>query len=240
MGSGMIFRLSILTCALLTLVSASHAGSIMGTITYSGEVPKLPPVDLSGDPACAALHGDNPPANEVLVLGEGNTMANVLVRVTKGYAAKEYPAPAEPVTLNQKGCQYSPRVFVLHPAQTLKIQNPDGIMHNVHGMPAVNTPFNRAMPKTLTEIEVQLPKVEDPFEIKCDLHRWMHAYCAVLDHPFYSVTTKDGVFEIGGLEAGEYEIEAWHEKLGKQSATVTVGADAPAKQDFQFTRPAKK
>lgn len=224
--------------AVLISVSAV-AGSVTGTVTYTGEVPKLPPVDMSADPACAAMHGDNPPVNEVLVLGDGQTMGNILVRVTKGLPDKEYPAPSEPAILTQEGCQYKPRVFVLHPKQTLKILNPDGILHNVHGMPEENTPFNKAMPATLKEIEVTLPKIEDPFEIKCDIHRWMHSFCAVLDHPFYDVTETDGVYTIEGLEPGEYEITAWHERLPAQTATVTIADDTPVNQDFTFERPSR-
>ncbi len=224
-------------CAAYVSSVGAVAGSITGTVTYSGEIPKLPPVDLSSDPACAAMHGDNPPVNEVLVLGDGQTLANILVRVTKGVPEKEYPAPVEPVVLTQEGCQYKPRVFVVHPKQTLKILNPDGILHNVHGLPSANAPFNRAMPATLKEIEVSLPKVEDPFEIKCDIHRWMHAFCAVLDHPFYDVTEADGVYTISGLAPGEYEITAWHEKLPPQTATVTVTDDTPVKHDFTLERP---
>ena len=40
--------------------------------------------------------------------------------------------------------------------------------------------------------------------------------------------------------AGTYEIEAWHEKLGAQSATITVGDSDNATQDFSFAAPTKK
>jgi len=38
------------------------------------------------------------------------------------------------------------------------------------------------------------------------------------------VTAADGTFTIKGLPPGTYTIEAWHEKLGTQTMTVTVGA----------------
>ena len=66
----------------------------------------------------------------------------------------------------------------------------------------------------------------------------MTAYAAVLTHPFYSVTEKDGKFTIKDLPAGTYQIEAWHEKLGTQKATVTVGASDSKTQDFKFSAPA--
>ena len=47
---------------------------------------------------------------------------------------------------------------------------------------------------------------------------------------------EDGKFEIIGLPAGTYEVEAWHEKLGTQVSTVTVAADSNETVDFAFSR----
>ena len=66
------------------------------------------------------------------------------------------------------------------------------------------------------------PEVMVPF--KCDVHKWMNAFVGVLDHPFYAVTGTDGSFALEGLPPGTYTIEAWHEKLGTQTQTVTIGA----------------
>jgi hypothetical protein len=67
----------------------------------------------------------------------------------------------------------------------------------------------------------------------------MMAFCAVIPHPFFDVTEKDGVFTIENLEPGEYEIEAWHERLGVQKATVTVAADKPGEANFTFSKPTR-
>jgi hypothetical protein len=61
---------------------------------------------------------------------------------------------------------------------------------------------------------------------------------AVFNHPFFSVTGPDGKFTISGLDPGTYQITAWHERLGTQSATVTVAADTKT-QNFKFTLPAQ-
>ncbi len=42
-----------------------------------------------------------------------------------------------------------------------------------------------------------------------------------------------------GLDAGTYEITAWHERLGTQTASVTVGANETKPQNFKFAVPAK-
>ena len=72
------------------------------------------------------------------------------------------------------------------------------------------------------------------FQIKCDVHPWMSAYIGVFTHPFFAVDGTDGKFTISGLDPGTYEIAAWHEKLGTQTATVTVAANETKSQNFKF------
>jgi hypothetical protein len=54
------------------------------------------------------------------------------------------------------------------------------------------------------------------------------------------VTSTDGKFTISGLDPGTYEITAWHERLGTQTASVTVAASGTKTQDFKFATPAAK
>jgi hypothetical protein len=61
-----------------------------------------------------------------------------------------------------------------------------------------------------------------------------------MDHPFYSITDKDGIFLISGLEPGTYEVEFWHEKLGTRTETVTIEGEETKTVDFTFTRKKKK
>jgi plastocyanin len=194
---------------------------------------------MDADPACAKKHTKPVPA-EMLVLGSGNTMANILVWVSKGLpAGKTFPVPKTPVTLDQRGCVYVPHVMGIMVGQAYRILNSDGILHNIHTLPKVNPSFNRAMPATLKETSTTFPKPENVFQIKCDVHPWMSAYIGVFTHPFFSATATDGRFTISGLDPGSYEITAWHERLGTQTAAVTVAANDKKTQDFKFGVPGK-
>jgi plastocyanin len=213
------------------------AGDVTGTITYTGKVPTLKPIAMDADPVCASKH-KTPAANEALVLGAGNTMANVMVRV-KGPVKGSYPAPAKTAVIDQQGCQYRPHVLGLQVGQTLQFHNTDGLLHNVHALPKVNTPFNMAMPANRTTADTKFGKEEGMFLVKCDVHPWMATYVGVFTNPFFAVSGPDGKFKISGLPAGTYEVEAWHEKLGVQTAKVTVAEGKPAAANFSFAPPAK-
>jgi plastocyanin len=227
-----------LAAAICFLGQAAVAGSITGTAVYDGKVPNLKPLAVAAEPVCAKRHATVP--NEALVLGAGNSMANVVVRVVSGLpAGKTWPAPTTPVTMDQVGCQYVPHVMGIMVGQPFKVLNSDGILHNVHALPKVNRPFNMAMPPTRKEATESFAKEEGMFVIKCDVHPWMQSFIGVFSHPFFAVTGPDGKYTIANLPAGTYEIEAWHEKLGTQKSTVTVGASDTKTAGFKFAPPTK-
>ena len=218
---------------------ALAASTITGTITFDGKAPVLRPIAMDAEPVCAKKHAGHPVQNEMLVLGTGQTMGNVMVWVSKGLpAGKTYPAPKDPVVVDQDGCMYLPHVMGIMVGQPYRILNTDGILHNIHTLPKINPSFNRGQPATVKEMTTNFPKAESMFQIKCDVHPWMSAYMGVFTHPFYSVTKTDGKFTISGLDPGTYEITAWHERLGTQTAMVTVSGTDTKSQNFKFAVPA--
>ena len=223
---------------LLSAVGIIYAeGSIIGTITFEGKAPKMKPLRLDADPICVA-NNEIAPKKEWLILDENKGVKNVLVFVTEGLNT-DYSPPEEPVVIDQKGCIYSPHVLGIMAGQQLDILNNDGTLHNIHALPKVNKEFNKAQPRSKKKLSVKFEKPEAPFKVKCDVHPWMGAYIGVFDHPCFAVSGDDGTYIISDLKPGEYVIEAWHEKLGSQTANVTV-SDSAAHQDFTFKKPSKK
>jgi len=68
--------------------------------------------------------------------------------------------------------------------------------------------------------------------LECNVHGWMHAWLAVLPHPS-SGWARDAALRSRSA-AGTYTIEAWHEKYGAQTASVTVGGQRTKTADFSF------
>jgi hypothetical protein len=63
----------------------------------------------------------------------------------------------------------------------------------------------------------------------------MHAKVFVFDHPFYAVSAQDGSFSIRGLPPGSYTLEAWHEKHGTRTTTVTITGQETQTVSLAFT-----
>ena len=96
------------------------AATLEGTVTYEGKIPKLKSLKMDADPGCAKKHS-GPVKPDLLVLGEGNALANILVWV-KNPPAKSHSTPSQPVVMDQKGCKYIPHVLGIMVGQTFNFQ----------------------------------------------------------------------------------------------------------------------
>ncbi|MDE2222805.1 MAG: carboxypeptidase regulatory-like domain-containing protein [Candidatus Omnitrophica bacterium] len=221
----------------LALGSRAFAnGSITGTVTYNGPLPHERLIHMDADPVCYAVNKGNLHSSPIVV-GDNNTLGNVFVFIKSGLSKTNYPPPSRPVVINQAGCNYNPHVVGVMVGQKVKFLNPDGTLHNVHGLCKINPEFNDAMPDFRKEMEKVFYKPEFMFPLRCDVHPWMQAWVAVMPHPFFAVTNATGRFEIDNIPNGTYTIEAWHERLGTRTATVTVTYNSRQNIDFTFTRP---
>jgi plastocyanin len=208
--------------------AAGGSASLSGKVSYDGAVPAAEKVKLSADPKCAAMHKDGLEKQPIEVKDGG--LANVLVYVKNAPAAAS--APTEPAMLDQHGCNYSPHILAVQVGQPVKIRNSDDTLHNIHPRPSLNTEFNIGQPRQGMESTKTFDKPEIKITVGCDVHPWMRSYIHVLANPFFAVTKEDGSFEIKGLPAGEYDIEAVHEKLPPVTAKVTVKDGEAAKLDM--------
>jgi plastocyanin len=208
-------------------------GTIAGTIKLDGPAPQRRTIPMAADPKCVEANPNGRQGDVFVVAPEGG-MANVFVYVKDGLGDKKFDAPKDPVIINQEGCMYDPHVLGIMVGQTLEFHNDDSTLHNVHALPKNSKQFNSAMPMKGMTIKKRFSAPEIMVHTKCDVHPWMSAYIGVVDNPFYAVSGTDGSYKISGLPAGTYTIEAWQEKLGTKTATVTVTDGGTAKADFSY------
>jgi len=212
------------------------SATISGTVAFSGSAPAQERIKMDADPQCVLQHTE-PVTKQEIVVNPNGTLQHVFVYVKQGLEGRTFPTPSQPVILEQQGCLYHPHVFGVQVNQPLQILNSDSTLHNVNCKPVSSKPFNLAQPvkgmktaKTFTAPEVMVKCV-------CNVHPWMAAYIGVLSHPYFNVTDGQGAFTLAGLPAGQYTIEAWHEKLGTRTQTVSVGDGESKSVTFEFKAP---
>ncbi len=200
---------------------ATARADVKGTVRFKGKPPPAELLDRSSEAACAAT----PAYSQEIVLGKGNGLEGVHVRVKNGTAGKNHKPPA-PATIRQKDCTYVPRVLGLMAGQELVIENQDGFMHNIHARIDKESYFNRSQPKGAPPLrQKDLGAAGQVLELGCDVHSWMKAYLPLTDHPFFAVTDRDGRFTIAGTPPGKtITLEAWHPVLGLKTIEVKPGA----------------
>jgi len=228
-------RLQLAQAAAGQAAAPAGTATVTGTVTLQGAAPAGTKVKMDADPACQQQHAAG--MLEEPVLARNGKLANVFVYVKEGLGGKTFPVPATPVTLDQRGCWYTPHVIGIQAGQPLEIVNSDATLHNVNAKPTLSQPFNIAQPKQGMKSTKSFAKPEVMVKVKCNVHPWMSAYIGVLSHPFYHVTGEDGAFTLAGLPAGTYTVEAWHETLGTQTQSVTVADGESTPVAFTFTAP---
>jgi plastocyanin len=206
-------------------------GTIKGRIGVSGKAPGNPVIRMGMDPMCAKINAGKRVVDEVVVASADGRLANVFVKLEGSFPRT--PVPVEPVTIDQRGCLYGPRVVGARVGQVLRVRNDDSLVHNVHSISTATNGFNVSQSMAGTPYDFRL-KDEEILKLKCDVHRWMVAYVGVVSHPYFAVSGGDGSFTISGVPAGRHTISAWHERFGTLKQTVDVKPGATATVTFAY------
>ena len=209
-------------------VDAATAGSVTGTVKLDGAAPKMKMINLAADPVCAKVH-TTPAMPEDVVVGDANALENVVVYLKGDFSAYSFPPATSPVTIDQKGCQYTPHVLALQTGQPLQVINSDQTTHNIHPVPKDNREWNESQPPGSAPINQSFAREEVAIPVKCNVHPWMKSYIAVLGNPYFQVTGKDGSFSLKNVPPGTYTLVAWHELYGPTEQSVTVAASQEQK-----------
>lgn len=215
-------------------VDPATVAEVSGTVEFSGKRPKGAPIDMSQDQDCARMQAAQPKADESLAVNKNGTLPNVFVYLKAGLEGKRFEPIAAPATIDQKGCWFGPRVVGVQTAQPLRVTNSDPVTHNIHPMAEVNREWNQSQGPGDEAISRKFAKAELIIRVKCNIHKWMRASIAVVDHPYFAVSGADGTFAIANIPPGTYTVAAWQEKLGWQEQVVTLAPATKIKLSFEY------
>ena len=213
----------LLAALLATAAFPARAGDVVGVVRLRGGVPALPPLPITKDqPACGATQPD-----ESLRV-QGGAVANAVVALA-GVA----PPPPARLRLDQERCRFVPRVQVAPVGSTLEVGNGDPVLHTAHGWQEKRSVFDVQTPSRGDRGTTRPLTSPGVVRIACDVHAWMAAFVWVSDGPA-AVSAADGTFRLGGIPAGTYTWTAWHERLGRRSAHVTVPEAGEARLEVVY------
>jgi plastocyanin len=214
-------------------VDPATAGSISGTIRYTGKRPAPKLIDMSDDPACVEAHHGKAYDQSLVVSSKGD-LANAFIYIKSGLEDKRFETPSTPVIVDQKGCWFRPRILGIQTGQALEVINSDPVTHNIHPMAEINREWNHSQGAGDPPITRHFTKPEVMIPVKCNIHSWMRAYIGVVANPYFAVSKDDGTFTIPNLPPGTYTIAVWQEKLGTQERQVTVAPHANTLANLTF------
>jgi plastocyanin len=179
--------------------------------------------------ASSALAGDI--SGKVTATGmRSNADAVVYIDKIEG---KTFPAPAEPIVMDQKGKVFLPKVLPVLVGTTVDFLNSDAFAHNVFTPDKCADKFNLGSWPTG---EARSHTFEKPCAavMLCNVHPEMVGYVVAVETPYFAVTKEDGSYTITGVPDGTFTVSVWHERLKKQSQEVQVKGSAAA--DFTLKR----
>ena len=147
---------------------------------------------------------------------------------------KNFPAPAEKVTVDQKGLVFHPHVVAVAAGATVEFLNSDKVQHNIFwpsigGNKKVSHNLGTWPTGQKREFKFDTPGV---VPLLCNVHPEMSAYVVVSPTPYFALTDDDGNYKIADLPDGQYTAAAWHEGMKLQSKPVKAGAAL----DFTLTK----
>lgn len=208
------------------VVTVSEGGTISGTVTWSGPVPRAELFPVTKDPQICDPQSLKKVDLERLVIGPTGGVANTVVYLKNISSGKAFELPEQRRFLDQRHCRYEPHILLVPSNANLQMRSSDATLHTIHmdGAYTFNLPF--PFPGQVISRTMTTPGL---VSLKCNGgHVWMNAEMMVVPHPYYAVTDTSGKFELTNVPPGEYQVVAWHEgwKLRGKQQTLDVLSEA--------------
>jgi plastocyanin len=219
-----LFRIIVmqaLVCGLVWLATA-NAGGQGTTGRIDGRVRLVLP------PAGAVPSGVYPTRRVSKPQPKASEISNVIVFLKDAPHRGEL-APMN-VTIAQRDEAFVPRVVAVTRGSTVEFPNADPFFHNVFSL-SKGANFDlgrypRGESKSRQFTNAGLVK------IYCHIHSHMTASIMVFDHPYFRIPSADGTFALDDVPAGNWQISAWHERIGESINPVRVEPGRTARVEF--------
>ena len=246
-------------------IAVKNGGTLKGQITITGEKPRPMAFNLVTIPDavyCGRIStGTGWRIVEDFIIGDKGELKDAVVMLKNVEKGKTFDLPD--VRIDAIDCDFLPFVNVLRDQDKITVVNMDPVEHDIQGYETARVRgarvlFNRPLPmnpfhkvvgvfgknvhthlpgEPMVE-EIHLQKERNIFVMQCGFHPYMFSWGMVLENPYFSITKTDGLFEIGEIPPGEYQLGVWHPGMKSYlEKTVKVEAGKVLTVNFQYEAP---
>lgn len=246
-------------------VTVSEGGTIMGTVTLVGKVPRPKGYNLTTLPDavyCGRISdGQGWRLLQPFETGKNGGLQQVVVFIDSIQRGKPF-GEFKPPQIQAIDCRFLPFVTLVRDEHDVVVVNMDPAMHDIqayetsHLGPRVlfNVPlpiskrypqqaglsatFHKHYAGTPMIQTVRMTKGRKVFVMQCGFHAYMESWALVASHPYHVVTDEDGRFALTDVPPGTYTIKIWHPYVHETvEQTVTVAPKEQAMVELKVTAP---
>jgi plastocyanin len=159
---------------------------------------------------------------------KGRDYSGVVVWLLPASGTTRPPGNGKHARLIQKDKTFTPHVLAIETGTTVDFPNYDPIFHNA---------FSNFSGQ-LFDIGLYAPGTSKSFRFQrsgvvrifCNIHPAMSAVILVVDTPYFTVSGRNGTFEIASVTPGEYRLKVFHERASEDilqglERKVAMGAE---------------
>jgi hypothetical protein len=221
-------------------ITVTEGGTIMGTVSLQGQVPKPKGYNLTTLPDafyCGRISDGQgwrilQPFN-VGPKGEFREVVVYLEGIEKGKPFEDGGVPQ----IEAKDCLFLPFTTVVRDDQSVTVVNMDPVMHDIQAYETshlgarvlfnVPLPMNPQHPRNFKDRSdaamyhkhmagppmkqlVNLSKGRRIFVMQCGFHAYMESWGVAVNNPYFAKADEQGRFSITDVPPGTYKLVVWH------------------------------
>lgn len=124
-------------------------------------------------------------------------------------------SPQKAVEMVQRSKTFRPHVLAVPVGTTVNFPNFDPIFHNAFSNFS-GQPFDTGLYAPGTNRSVRFRRA-GIVRVFCNIHPTMSAIIAVLNTPYYTVTGRNGEYQLEDVEPGDYRLRFFHERAAAET-----------------------
>lgn len=245
-------------------VTVTDGGTLSGTVTLVGQVPKPKGYNLVTfpDPVyCGRIsNGTGWRLLQSFNVGVENAFRDVVVLIEGIERGK--PFAFQTPRIEAIDCTFKPFITVVRDKYEVTVVNMDPAMHDIQAyetselgprvlfnvpLPinpfhprnaSLNAQYHKHLPGEPMRQVVTMTKGRRVFVMQCGFHAYMESWGLAVNNPYYAMTDKDGRFTISEVPPGTYRVVVWHPQIGgAKEYTFTIQPKGHATLDVKIDAP---